>query len=117
MSEIDSIASRNVRDTLAIAMEHTGEHAALVVADDRTELSRLLRRAYGECLPKARFITFDPLATEDVKAAFAELGESALVVLIQSSVFRIPQYRIRVELYRRNIKVIEHCNLDRMSGR
>ena len=114
MSALDSIASRNVRDTLAIAMEHTGEHAALVVADHRTELSRLLLRAYGECLPKARIIAFDPLATEEVKAAFAELGESDLVVLIQSSVFRIPQYRIRVELYRRNIKVIEHCNLDRM---
>jgi len=114
MSALDSIASQNVRDTLAIAMEHTDERAALVVADHRTELSRLLARAYGECLPKARIISFDPLATDLVKAAFAELGESDLVVLIQSSVFRIPQYRIRVELYRRNIKVIEHSNLDRM---
>jgi hypothetical protein len=114
MSAIASVASRHVRDTLAIAMEHTGEDAAVVVADDRTELSRLLARAYGECLPKAQIISFDDAAPEVVKAAFAELAERALVVLIQSSVFRIPAFRIRVELYRRNIKVIEHSNLDRM---
>src|SRR6476646_9003225 len=64
MSALDSIVSQNVRDTLAIAMEHTDEHAALVVADHRTELSRLLALAYGECLPKARIISFDPLATD-----------------------------------------------------
>jgi len=68
-------------------MEHTGEHAAVVVADDRTELSRLLVRAYVECLPEARVISFDQVAHEAVKAAFAELGESALVVLIQSTYF------------------------------
>jgi hypothetical protein len=35
--------------------------------------------------------------------------------LIQSSVFRIPEFRTRVELFRRGIKVIEHSNLDRMA--
>src|SRR5687768_14858157 len=102
MTPIASAASRNVRDTLVIAMEHTGEHAAVVVADDRTELSRLLLRAYRECLPEAQILSFDQVAPEAVRAAFAELGAGALVVLIQSSVFRIPAFRIRVELYRRN---------------
>lgn len=97
-------------------MEHTDEHAAVVVADERTELSRLLAGAYAECLPRARVISFDQVAPEAVKAAFAELGEKALVVLIQSTVFRIPEFRIRVELYRRNIKVVEHSNLDRMAA-
>jgi len=112
---IASLASRNVRDTLAIAMEHTGEDAAVVVADHRTELSRLLVRAYAECLPEARVVSFDEVAPEAVRAVLAELEERALVVLIQSTVFRIPAFRIRVELYRRNIKVIEHSNLDRMA--
>lgn len=111
-----SAASRNVRDTLAIAMEHTGGAAAVVVADDRTELSRLLLGAYRECLPGAQIFSFDHVAPEAVTNAFAELGQGALVVLIQSSVFRIPGFRIRVELYRRNIKVIEHSNLDRMAA-
>jgi len=115
MNTIGSAASRNVKDTLAIALEHTDEFAALIVADDRTELSRLLLRAYVECLPEARVISFDHVSVEAVKAAFAELGERALVVLIQSTVFKIPNYRARVELFRRNIKVIEHSNLDRMA--
>ena len=49
-----------------------------------------------------------------MKAAFDELREHDLVVLIQSTVFRIPEFRTRVELFRRGIKVIEHSNLDRM---
>jgi aminopeptidase len=116
MSAIASAASRNVRDTLTIAMEHTADQVALVVADERTELSRLLVRAYGECLPGARILFFDREGPEAAKAAFAELRESDLVVLIQSTVFRIPEFRTRVELYRRNIKVIEHCNLDRIEA-
>ena len=47
MSATAAVAARNVRDTLTIAMEHTGEHASVVVADDRTELARLL----VSCLP------------------------------------------------------------------
>ncbi len=110
-----SMASHNVSDTLTIAMEHTADRAAVVVADERTELSRLLLRAYAECLPGARVLSFDQVEHDAVKAAFAELRESDLVVLIQSSVFRIPDLRIRVELYRRGIKVIEHSNLERMA--
>ncbi len=116
MSATASIASRNVRDTLTIAVGHTGDHAAVVVADERTELSRILLRAYRECLPGARFIAFDDAATEAVTAAFAELRENDLVVLIQSTVFRIPEVRIRVELFRRGIKVIEHSNLERIGS-
>ncbi len=111
-----STASRNISDTLTIAMEHSVDHAALVVADERTELSRLLLRAYGEALPNARIISFDRTELDLVKAAFAELREKDLAVLIQSSVFRIPDQRIRVELYRRGIKVIEHTNLERMEA-
>ena len=114
MPAIAAAASRNVRDMLTIVMEHAGEDAAVVVADDRTELSRLLLRAYRACLPEAQILSFDHVLPEAVKAAFDQLGEGALVVLIQSSVFRIPGLRIRVELYRRHIKVIEHSNLDRM---
>ena len=109
-------ALRNVRDTLAIAMEYTAEHAAVIVADERSELSRLLLRTYAECLPKARIVSFDEVTHEAVIAAFVDLHEGDLVVLLQSAAFKIPEYRIRVELFRRGIKVIEHSNLERMIG-
>lgn len=114
MSATASAATQNVRDTLAIAMEYAGDHAALLVADDRCELSRLLAAAYAECLPQARVISFDQVAPEAVKAACTELSEGDLAVLIQSSVFRLPEYRTRVELFRKNVKVIEHSNLERI---
>ncbi len=95
-------------------MDHAGERAALLVADDRCELSRLLAAAYAECLPQARVISFDQVAPEAVKAACVELSEGDLAVLIQSSVFRLPEYRTRVELFRKNVKVIEHSNLERI---
>lgn len=116
MTTIAAEATRHVRDTLAIALEHTDAHAALLIADARTELARLLLEAYRECLPSAPALLFEEAGADAVKAAFAELREKDLVVLIQSSVFRIPEYRTRVELFRRGIKVIEHSNLDRLSS-
>jgi aminopeptidase len=110
-----TVAARNVSDTLTLAMEHSDAHRAVVVADDRTELSRLLIGAYAACLPSARSIPFDHAEPEAVKATLLELRESDLVVLIQSTVFRIPEFRIRVELFRNSIKVIEHSYLDRMA--
>ncbi len=109
-----ALASRNLSDTLAIAMEHTPERAAVLVADGRSELARLLTRAYAECLPSARVLQFDELQPEAVRAALDELQEHELAILVQSSVFRIPDFRIRVELYRRSVKVMEHANLERV---
>ncbi len=115
MSVLAAEALRNVRDTLTIALAHTAERAAVVVADEHTALSCLLVQAYRDCLPGARVLFFDAAGAEAVKAAFAELREQDLAVLIQSSVFRIPEFRTRVELFKRGIKVIEHSNLDRMA--
>ena len=115
MSALAAEAVRNVRDTVSIALAHTAERAAVLVADERTALSRLLLQAYRECLPGAQVLFFDDAGAEAVKAAFAELREHDLAVLIQSSVFRIPEFRTRVELFKHGIKVIEHSNLDRMA--
>jgi aminopeptidase len=115
MCALAAEALRNVRDTLTIALSHTAERAVVVVADERTVLSRMLVQAYRECLPGAPVLFFDDVGVDAVKAAFAELRAHDLAVLIQSRVFRIPEFRTRVELFRRGIKVIEHSNLERMT--
>jgi len=38
------------------------------------------------------------------------------VVLVQTTNFRMDAYRIRVELFKRDLKVIEHPHLGRMPG-
>ncbi len=83
MSQIAGIAVQNLGATLAIAMEHTANQRALVVADEQSELSRLMLQAYRVCLPEAQLLSFDVAGPVAVKAAFAELREQDLEVLIQ----------------------------------
>lgn len=109
-------AEKHLRDVLTLAIQHTPEQAALIVMDTRSELSRALSEAYRRCLPDARFIDFDGVSPEAVRAAFDELKPGDLVVLIQSTNFRLEAFRIRVELFKLGLKVIEHPHLSRMPG-
>jgi hypothetical protein len=107
---------RNLRDLLAYAFEHSEEHAAVVVADAGCELARVLGGCYSRVLPAATFLAFDDVAPEEVLASFERLRAGDLVVLVQSTSFRLDAFRIRVELFRRGLKVIEHPHLARMAG-
>ncbi|MDE2430475.1 MAG: hypothetical protein KGM99_17260 [Burkholderiales bacterium] len=109
-------AEKHLNDILALAFEHTDQHAAVVVFDTRCELADALTRAYRRCLPKAQFIDFD-LATPDfIMQTLAALHAKDLVILVQSTNFRLEAYRLRVELFKRALKVIEHPHLGRMPG-
>jgi hypothetical protein len=109
-------AEKHLRDILTLAFEHDSSHAALVVWDGQCELSLALAAAYRRCLPDATFIDFDAVAPETVRAAFDRLAPADLVVLVQSGNFRLDAYRLRVELFKLGLKVIEHPHLSRMPG-
>ncbi|MFZ6644836.1 hypothetical protein ACO0LO_03925 [Undibacterium sp. TJN25] len=109
-------AARHLADVLALAMEHTAGQGAVVVSDARCDLSIALTEAYRRCLPDARFIDFDAVPQGDILAAFETLAPGDLVVLVQSTNFRLEAYRIRIELFKRSLKVIEHPHLARMPG-
>jgi hypothetical protein len=87
-----------------------------VVWDGQCDLAVALTEAYRRCLPDALFIEFDSSAPESVLTAFEQLSPGDLVVLIQSTSFRLDAFRIRVELFKRSLKVIEHPHLERMNG-
>jgi len=112
---IDS-ATAHLRDVLAIALEHTSERRALVVFDTRTALARTLVAAYRANLPDASFVDFDTVAPDEVLATFRTLAPQDLVVLVQSTNFRLDGFRLRVELFKLGLKVIEHVHLSRMPG-
>jgi hypothetical protein len=86
------------------------------VWDARSELARLLRAAYARSLPGAAFLEFDAVPPGEVLAAFERLAPGDLVVLVQSTSFRLDAHRIRLELFRRGLAVIEHPHLARMTG-
>jgi len=109
-------AEKHIRDILALAVEHAPPRKALVVFDARSPLSLLLTEAYRRGLPEAGFIDFDAVPQASVLAAFDRLQASDLAVLIQSGNFRLEAFRVRVALFKRGIKVIEHPHLERMRG-
>src|SRR4051812_26245553 len=95
-------AFAHVSAVLALALEHDpARSAAVVVSDFRSPLSRLLAAAYRAALPEARHLDFDAMSPAEVLAAFAPLAPGDLVVLIQSSNFRLAEFRLRVELFAR----------------
>jgi aminopeptidase len=110
------LAEKHLRDILSLAMLHTPERKALVVADALSPLAVTLTAAYKRCLPTANFIDFYSVAPETVTDTFLTLSPSDLVILIQSSSFRLNAFRLRVELFNQCLKVIEHPHLARMSG-
>jgi hypothetical protein len=114
-SAIDAAAA-HLRDVLAIALEHGPERRALVVFDRRTALSRALLEGYRRNLPEAGFIDFDAVTPDVVLAAFKTCAPGDLVVLVQSTNFRLDGFRLRVELFKLGLKVIEHVHLSRMPG-
>jgi len=109
-------ATAHLHDLLSIALEHGPAQRALVVYDERTGLSRALLQAYRRNLPHARFVDFDAVAPDQVLAAFRAMAAHDLVVLVQSTNFRLDGFRIRVELFKLGLKVVEHVHLSRMPG-
>ncbi|HEY1044538.1 MAG TPA: hypothetical protein VGE60_11815, partial [Telluria sp.] len=88
----------------------------LIVHDTRTALAAALTEAYRRNLPDATFVDFDAVDADQVHAAFRSMLPGDLVVLIQSTNFRLEAFRIRVELFKLGLKVIEHVHLSRMPG-
>ncbi len=109
-------AAAHLRDVLAIAIEHGPAQRALVVHDARSDLARALTEGYRRNLPDGEFLDFDSVEPDQVLAAFKCLAPSDLVVLVQSTSFRLEAFRIRVELFKLGLKVVEHVHLSRMPG-
>ncbi len=109
-------ATTHVSDMLALALLHTSAQDAVVVYDSGCTLACALTQAYRRSLPTASFIDFDAVAPDAILTRFAELAPASLVVLIQSSNFRLDGYRLRIELFKRALKVVEHVHLARMTG-
>jgi len=113
--ELLATATKNVTDVLTLAIEHRAPDRALVVYDTRHGLTDIMTAAYRNALPDARFIDFDKTSKEEILAAFDEMSPKDLVVLIQSSNFLLDAFRIRLHLFNKGLKVIEHLHLHRNS--
>lgn len=82
----------------------------LIIYDLETPLSRILSEAYRALLPAARAFDYYTKTQEEVLAEVEKCSEGDLVILIQSSSFRMSNFRWRLELFNRGLKVIEHAH-------
>ena len=108
-------ASQNLTDTLRDVFLHDEDTTALVIYDLNSPLSMLLTDAYRLALPKGKFINFHDTDNDKILLQLEALQSGDLVALVQSNSFRLSAYRIRIELFKKKIKVAEHPHLARMS--
>ncbi len=112
-NELIQIATRNVRDIVTIALEHKAPHKALVIFDTENGLTNILTEAYRTALPDGEFIDFNTTSKEEIIKKMDALAPKDLVVLIQSTDFRLNEFRIRIHLFQHGLKVIDHLHLYR----
>ncbi len=108
-----SSAAKHVADIVTLAIEHHPSRKALVVFDLRSPLSRLLAEAYATALPYATRLDFDTVTPDRIMEEIQRLEPGDLTALIQSTNFRLSEFRIRIELFQRGLSVIEHVHLER----
>lgn len=110
-----SRAGEYLNGLLNEVFHHDSHHRAVVVYDTHCLLSNILSQGYMRCLSDAVFIDFSTTTSDEILDIFNELQPSDFVALVQSTSFRLNDFRMRIELFKRKIKVIEHPHLSRMS--
>lgn len=108
-------ASQNLTDILRDVFLQDDKSTALVIYDLNSPLSKVLTEAYRIALPHAVFINFDEADSEMTMSQLEALKSGDFVALVQSKSFRLSAFRIRIELFKKSIKVAEHPHLGRMS--
>lgn len=111
--ELITLATKHVRDVVEMAIEHDPAQQVLVIYDTDSDLARVLLDAYQTVLPNAQYVDFKQVDKQVVLDGIAGLSAKDLVVLIQSMDFRLNEFRIRIHLFEREIKVIDHQHLSR----
>ena len=113
--ELISSAQKHLKGLLNEVFHHTDNERAVVVYDEDCLLSFILSHGYKRCLPNAIFIDFTTKPSEEILEILNSLQPSDFVALVQSTSFRLNDFRMRIELVKRKLKVIEHPHLSRMS--
>ncbi len=108
-------AQEHLSGLLHIVFNHTDQERAVVVYDTNCLLAEILAEGYKRSLPDAIFLDFNEHTPDEILAILGELQPSDFVALVQSTSFRLNEFRMRVELFKHKIKVIEHPHLSRMS--
>ncbi|MCC6643199.1 hypothetical protein IT411_00435 [Candidatus Peregrinibacteria bacterium] len=105
----------NLRKMVTVNLETPEELLSserfLIIYDNDTPLSKELSAAYRELLPAGRAFDYYSKTQAEVLAEVERCQAGDLVILIESTSFRMSNFRWRLELFNRGLKVIEHAHL------
>lgn len=113
MTPLETLAAKNVGDIVKYAIKLAPGKKALVFYDQNTPLAQVIVAAYRAALPEALFLDHDVAVKEGFFAAIDDMTAGDLVVLISSATFRLDDFRIRIELFKRGLATVDHMHLER----
>ncbi len=114
MEELTEKAANHFRDILAHAIQHQAPAKALLIFDRQDPLTILLADAFRQACPEADAVDFDSVDPAEIRQRIYALQPGDLVVLLQTSNFRLNEFRMRIELFSRGLKTIEVGHLNRI---
>lgn len=107
-------ADQQLKKTLVSCFSGFETSRVVHVYDQRSPLAKIISLSYQRLMPDALHLDFDKLQGEKILEHFSKLSAGDLVILVQSGSFRLDEFRIRVHLFSRQIRVIEHPHLGRI---
>ena len=85
----------------------------LLVYDEQCTLAQLLADGYKEVINSSshKALNFHQHTEEQILTEFSQLPLKSLVILVQSTSFRMTKHRLRADLFRQGHMVLEHMRL------
>lgn len=114
MNHLTTLAAKNLSDIIrdAICLQPTEQ--ALIIYDTEAPLTQIVLEGYRAALPNGKFVDFNTVTPAEIMQHINDCKAGDLVVLLQSTNFRLNEFRFRIELFQRGLKTIEHVHLKRI---
>jgi aminopeptidase len=113
MNPLEAAAAKNVGDIVRYAIKLAPGKKALVFFDQDTPLAKVIVAAYRAALPEALFLEYAVAGKDGFFGAIDGMTSGDLVVLVSSMTFRLDDFRVRIELFKRGMATIDHMHLER----
>ena len=114
MNQLSLLAAKNLGDIIRDAICLQPSENALVIYDTEAPLTQIVLDGYRAVLPQGEFLDFASVTPEQIMERIGLCKPGDLVVVLQSTNFRLNEFRLRIELFARGLKTIEHVHLKRI---
>lgn len=102
---------KNTSDILFKHMKITRDTNVVIFYDNESKLASALSQSYARHLIHPQLVEFPDYTEDEVTTIINTLHKGDLVILVQSTSFRMSKFRWRLELFDRNLMVVEHARL------